>query len=64
MESVERYKKKAYDVHNLRVRKDGKSGITLEDIRAHAESRSESINGFIIRAILEQMQRDKQQPPQ
>ena len=31
-----------------------------EEIKAHAESRGESVNGFINRAIDEQLQRDKE----
>ena len=33
-----------------------------EAIKAHAEARSESVNGFINRAIEETMQRDKAAP--
>ena len=32
---------------------------TYEEIKAHAEARSESVNGFIKRAISEAMARDK-----
>ena len=32
---------------------------TYEEIKAHAEARSESVNGFIKRAISETMERDK-----
>lgn len=35
---------------------------TYEEIKAHAEARSESVNGFIKRAISETMQRDKAAP--
>lgn len=31
-----------------------------DKIKAHAQSRGESVNGFINRAILETMERDKQ----
>ena len=44
---------KAYDRINLTVAK-GKKDI----IQAHAEARSESVNGFINRAIQETMERD------
>lgn len=47
------YAKKAYDDIRLQVKKGQK-----EIIKAHAESRGESINGFINRAILEAMERD------
>lgn len=34
----------------------------LEDIRSHAFERGESLNGFIVRAIDEAMERDKNTP--
>lgn len=46
---------KAYDRINLTVKKGQK-----ELIQAHAEIRSESVNGFINRAITEQIKRDKE----
>ena len=48
---------KAYDRINLTVPK-GKKDI----IQAHAEARSESVNGFINRAISETIERDKTVP--
>lgn len=48
------YAKKAYDDVRLQVKKGKK-----EIIRAHAEARGESVNGFINRAISETMERDK-----
>lgn len=45
---------KTYDRINLTVPK-GKQA----DIKAHAEQRGESVNGFINRAIDEAMERDK-----
>lgn len=53
-ESIKRYQDKAYDAIPLRVRK-GQKGV----IKAHAEARGESVNGFIGRAISETMARDK-----
>ena len=47
------YIAKAYDRINLIVPKGNK-----EKIRAHAESRGESVNGFIARAITETIERD------
>ena len=35
---------------------------TYEEIKAHAEARSESVNGFIKRAISETMERDNAAP--
>lgn len=35
---------------------------TYEEIKAHAEARSESVNGFIKRAISETMERDNTAP--
>ena len=43
----------AYDRINLTVPKGDK-----DKIKAHAESRGESVNGFVGRAISEQMKRD------
>lgn len=48
------YAKKAYDDVRLQVKKGKK-----EIIRAHAEARGESVNGFLNRAIDETMDRDK-----
>ncbi len=50
------YAKKAYDDVRLQVKK-GKKDI----IKAHAEARHESVNGFINRAIDEQMKRDEKE---
>lgn len=47
------YAKKVYDDVRLQVKK-GKKDI----IRAHAEKRGESVNGFINRAIDETIERD------
>lgn len=49
----DKYNAKAYDSIMLRVFKGEK-----EKIKNHAEGRGESINGFITRAISEQMKRD------
>lgn len=51
--ATNKYIAKAYDRINLTVAK-GKR----ETIQAHAETRSESVNGFINRAIEETMERD------
>lgn len=48
-----RYIAKAYDRINLTVPKGKK-----DTIQAHAEAHSESVNGFINRAISETMDRD------
>ena len=47
--------KQAYDRVNLTLPKGQK-----DKIKAHAESRGESVNGFIVRAIEAQMERDTQ----
>lgn len=59
-------KKKQYDIQyakqNLkRIPLDVPKTI-YEEIKAHAEARNESINGFIKRAISEAMERDKATP--
>lgn len=50
---VNRYIAKSYDRVNLTLPKGQK-----DVIRAHAESRGESVNAFIQRAIAEAMERD------
>jgi predicted HicB family RNase H-like nuclease len=50
-----RYNDKTYDRINLTVPKGDK-----DIIKFHAESRGESVNAFINRAIDEAMQRDKE----
>ena len=55
--AVSKYMKENYDEIKVRVEKGHK-----EVIKAHAESHSESVNGFINRAIEETMQRDKAAP--
>lgn len=52
-----RYKKKAYERIGVLIRRDAE--INGDCIRAHAEARNESTNGFIIRAIRETIERDK-----
>ena len=53
-----RYDKKAYDRALFRIRRDGK--INLDTIRTHAETMGESLNGFLMRAVEEAIERDKQ----
>lgn len=50
-----KYESKVYDKTLIRLPK-GK----LDIIKAHAESQSESVNGFINRAIDNQMNQDKE----
>ena len=49
----DRYNAKAYDEIKVRVSKGKKDAI-----KAHADSRGESVNSFISRAISETMKRD------
>ena len=56
-ESINRYMAKAYDRISLIVAK-GKKDI----VKTHAEARSESVNGFINRAIDEAIERDESAP--
>ena len=51
--AVSKYMKENYDVYQIRMKKGQK-----DTIKAHAEARGESVNGFINRAILETMERD------
>ena len=53
--AVNKYMKENYDEIKVRTEKGKK-----ERIKAHAESLGESVNGFINRAIDEQLQRDKE----
>ena len=52
--AVAKYNAKSYDEIKVRVSKGNK-----DIIKAHAENRGESINGFVNRAIDEAMERDK-----
>lgn len=52
-QSKNEYAKRAYDDVRLQVKKGKK-----EIIRAHAEARGESVNGFINRAIDQTMEQD------
>ena len=55
--AVHKYVKANYDRMELTVPKGQK-----EAIKAHAEARGESVNGFVNRAIDETMERDKSAP--
>ena len=55
--AVTKYVKKKYDRFGLTMPKGD-----LDTIKAHAEAHSESVNGFINRAIEETMERDKAAP--
>ncbi|MCD8090044.1 MAG: hypothetical protein LUD81_05380 [Clostridiales bacterium] len=55
--AVSKYMKNNYDEIKVRVEK-GKRNI----IKAHADSKGESVNGFIKRAISETMERDNNKP--
>lgn len=52
-----KYNDKAYDRINIAVPKGQK-----DVIKAHAEARGESVNGFVNRAISEAMERDNGAP--
>lgn len=58
MEATGRYNKKAYDRIELKLRKDSELNGNL--IRAHAESKKESVNGFLTRAVMETIKRDNE----
>ena len=57
--AVSKYMKENYDVYQIRMPKGRKDAI-----KAHADSRSESVNSFIGRAITETMARDGADGPQ
>lgn len=52
--AVNKYMKENYDRVNVTMPKGRKDAV-----RAHAEARGESVNGFINRAIDETMEREK-----
>lgn len=54
--AVAKYNAKAYDEIKVRVSKGNK-----DIIKAHAEGKGESLNGFVNRAIDETMERDKKE---
>lgn len=56
IEANARYDKKAYDSLRFRIRKDAE--LNADMIRTHAEARGESINGFLLRAVTETIERD------
>ncbi len=56
--AVTKYVKNRYDRFGLTMPKGN-----LDCIKAHAEAHSESVNGFINRAITEAMERDTSQQP-
>lgn len=55
--AVTKYVKSKYDRFGLTMPKGN-----LDTVKAHAEARRESVNGFINRAISETMERDKTAP--
>lgn len=56
--AVSKYMKENYDVYQIRMPKGRK-----DEIKAHADTQGESVNGFINRAINETMERDKEEEP-
>ncbi len=56
IDANERYNKKAYDRLHMSVRKD--ATVNGDAIRAHAESMGETLNSFLLRAVMEAMERD------
>lgn len=53
--AVAKYMANNYDEIKVRVSKGRK-----EEIKAHAESKGESLNGFVNRAIIQTIESDKQ----
>ena len=51
--AVAKYEAKAYDKVLVRLAKG-----RLDEIKAHAEGRGQSVNGYIVAAIDEKMERD------
>ena len=55
-ESIKRYQDKAYDKILVRMPKGRK-----DEIKAHAEAKGKSVNGFINEAVDEKMERDNKE---
>lgn len=53
IKAVQKYVSKNYDRLELRLKKGER-----EEIKAHAESMGESLNQFLVRAVMETMRRD------
>lgn len=58
IEANARYNKKAYERIALTVRRDAE--INGDFIRTHASAMGESLNGFIMRAVKEAIERDNE----
>lgn len=56
--AVSKYMKENYDVYQIRMPKGRK-----DEIKAHAEAQGESVNGFINRAIDNQISQDRRKGP-
>lgn len=54
IKATAKYEAKAYDKTLIRLPKG-----RLDEVKAHAESRGQSVNGFIVAAIDEKMERDR-----
>lgn len=52
-----RYNAKAYDRLSLVLRRDGGAGCTKEDIQAAAVAAGESVNEYILKAVLQRMKK-------
>ena len=53
--AVAKYVREKYDLYQVKMPKGRK-----DEIKAHAESRGQSVNGFIITAIDDKMERDRE----
>lgn len=56
IQATKKYDKKTYERLNIRFRKD--AILTAEYVREHTHKTKETLNGFILRAINETMERD------
>lgn len=57
LRATAKYKSEHYDVIKVNVPKGEK-----DEIRAHADSRGESMNAFVLRSVRETMARDNENP--
>ena len=57
IKATAKYRKKTYEQFTLLLRRDAE--INGDFVRKYTESRNESVNSFLLRAIAETIERDK-----
>ncbi len=56
IKATTKYEHKSYDKITFRIRKDGKNGITREDVQAAADASGMSLNEFVLEAVKEKIE--------